>query len=52
MRILLVEDDPMIGEAICVALKDAAYGVDWVRDGASADAAVDGVVSPVVLLDL
>ncbi len=35
MRILLVEDDPMIGEAISVALKDAAYAVDWVRDGAA-----------------
>ena len=36
MRILLVEDDPMIGEAVVTALKDAAYAVDWVRDGVSA----------------
>jgi hypothetical protein len=33
MRILLVEDDAMIGEAVVVALKDAACAVDWVRDG-------------------
>lgn len=33
MRILLVEDDPMIGAALQVALKDAAYSVDWIRDG-------------------
>ena len=36
MRILLVEDDLMIGEAVSVALKDAAYAVDWVKDGATA----------------
>ena len=36
MKILLVEDDHMIGEAISVALKDAAYAVDWVRDGDTA----------------
>lgn len=36
MRILLVEDDPMIGEAVSVALKDAAYAVDWVKDGVTA----------------
>jgi two-component system OmpR family response regulator len=33
MRVLLVEDDPMIGEAIQGALKDAAYATDWVRNG-------------------
>ncbi|MCG6942520.1 MAG: response regulator transcription factor [Thiohalocapsa sp.] len=36
MRILLVEDDPMIGAAVSVALKDAAHAVDWVRDGDTA----------------
>jgi len=33
MRVLLVEDDPMIGEAVHDALKDAAFAADWVRDG-------------------
>ncbi|MCC6853536.1 MAG: response regulator transcription factor [Comamonadaceae bacterium] len=33
MRVLLVEDDPMIGTAVHGALKDAAYAADWVRDG-------------------
>ena len=33
MRILLVEDDTMIGEAIQAALKDASYAVDWVKNG-------------------
>ncbi|MFO1291895.1 MAG: response regulator transcription factor [Rubrivivax sp.] len=33
MRVLLVEDDPMIGAAVHAALRDAAYAADWVRDG-------------------
>ena len=36
MRILLVEDDRMIGEAVQAALREAAYAVDWVRDGQTA----------------
>ncbi len=52
MRILLVEDDPMIGEAVCVALKDAAYAVDWVMDGAAADSVLDQREHQAVLLDL
>jgi two-component system OmpR family response regulator len=52
MRILLVEDDPMIGEAVAVALKDAAYAVDWVRDGASASDVLEFGEHQAVLLDL
>lgn len=52
MRILLVEDDPMIGEAVSVALKDAAYAVDWVTDGAAADTALRHSEHQAVLLDL
>jgi two-component system OmpR family response regulator len=33
MRVLLVEDDRMIGAAVAEALKDAAYATDWVQDG-------------------
>jgi two-component system OmpR family response regulator len=36
VRILLVEDDAMIGAALCVALRDEAYAVDWVKDGVAA----------------
>ncbi|MDB5763886.1 MAG: DNA-binding response regulator [Herminiimonas sp.] len=36
MRVLLVEDDPMIGEAIQEALKDASYAADWVQNGQTA----------------
>ena len=36
MRLLLVEDDSMIGESLVRGLRDDAYTVDWVRDGATA----------------
>ncbi len=52
MRILLVEDDAMIGEAVSTALKDAAYAVDWVQDGKTALATLDSAEHQVVLLDL
>lgn len=52
MRILLVEDDPMIGMAVKVALKDAAYAADWVREGKAAAAALDAGIHEAVLLDL
>jgi len=34
MRILLVEDDDMLGEAVRDGLRQESYVVDWVRDGA------------------
>jgi two-component system, OmpR family, response regulator len=52
MRILLAEDDAMIGEAITQALKDASYAVDWVRDGQAAMNAFSHQHYDAVLLDL
>ncbi|MCC7100703.1 MAG: response regulator transcription factor [Rubrivivax sp.] len=52
MRILLVEDDPMIGEAVHGALKDDAYAVDWVRDGRVALETLATQHYDLVLLDL
>jgi len=52
MRILLVEDDPMIGKTLQQALQQDGYAVDWVTDGRSAHAAVaasDGAYALVVL---
>lgn len=40
MRLLLVEDDRMIGESLVRGLRDDGYAVDWVRDGAAAIAAL------------
>ena len=52
MRILLVEDDQMIGRAIQTALRQDGHAVDWVRDGNSADAALAAGSFDLVLLDL
>lgn len=52
MRVLLVEDDGMIGEAIEQALHDAAYAVDRVVDGQAAIGAFAGQSYDLVLLDL
>jgi two-component system OmpR family response regulator len=52
MRVLLVEDDRMVGAAVAQALKDAAYAVDWVTDGQTAIEAADVETYDVVLLDL
>lgn len=52
MRVLLVEDDAMIGEAIHAALKDASYAADWVKDGPAALTAINCQHYDVVLLDL
>ena len=52
MRLLLVEDDPMIGKSIHQALRQDGYSVDWVRDGQSAEAAAAQTPYDLVLLDL
>ena len=52
MRILLVEDDRMIGDAILIALKDAAYAVDWVMDGETAKNVLKDKDHQGLLLDL
>src|ERR1700712_3557592 len=52
MRVLLIEDDRMIGAAVEQGLKDAAYAVDWVTDGETAVQAAETETYEVVLLDL
>jgi two-component system OmpR family response regulator len=52
MRILLAEDDRMIGAGVAQALKDAAYAVDWVTDGDVAVDAAEAAAYDLVLLDL
>jgi two-component system OmpR family response regulator len=52
MRLLLVEDDTMIGEAVLQVLRAEHYAVDWVRDGSLADQALRTEQYDLVLLDL
>ncbi|MDB5756783.1 MAG: family transcriptional regulator [Burkholderia sp.] len=52
MRILLAEDDQMIGAAVRDALLQDGYVVDWLRDGQRADAALAAGQYDLVLLDL
>ncbi|MDD2809354.1 response regulator transcription factor [Rhodoferax sp.] len=52
MRVLLVEDDRMIGDVVSQSLKDESYAVDWVRDGQTALDTLATQVYDVVLLDL
>jgi two-component system OmpR family response regulator len=52
MRLLLVEDDAMIGEALEATLREASYAVDWVRDGLMATTALKTHDYELVLLDL
>ncbi len=40
MRILLIEDDPMLGKALVRGLSDHGVTVDWARDGAEGSAAL------------
>jgi len=52
MKILLVEDDPMIGKAIRQGLLGAGYSVDWAQDGKAAELAIANDVYQLVVLDL
>ena len=52
MRLLLVEDDRMIGESVQKGLRQDGFSVDWVQDGRSAELALETEHYDCVLLDL
>jgi two-component system response regulator QseB len=52
MRILLIEDDPMIGRAVRQGLVLAGFAVDWVTDGRAAELALANGVYDLAILDL
>lgn len=52
MRVLLVEDDPMIGIVIQQELRDAGFAADWVRDGEDALGSLKLMSYSLVILDL
>lgn len=52
MRILLVEDDALLGNGVEVGLKQAGFTVDWTRDGNAAQLALKTTAYALVVLDL
>lgn len=52
MRVLLVEDDPMIGKAVQQSLRIAGCSTDWVQTGAAAELAISNGVYQAIILDL
>lgn len=52
MRLLLIEDDPMIGRAVRKGLTQAGFTIDWVTDGQHGDAAAANGVYAAIVLDL
>lgn len=52
MKILLIEDDLMIGESLSQFLKSEGYVVNWCQNGRSGDTAIKSETYELVLLDL
>src|SRR3990167_1484674 len=52
MRILLAEDDELLGEGLRKGLAQENYTVDWVKDGLTADHALKSEKFDLVVLDL
>ena len=52
MRLLLIEDDAMIGESLECGLRGEGYALDWVTDGVRAELAMAQDAYDVILLDL
>jgi two-component system response regulator QseB len=52
MRLLLIEDDKMIGESVRKGLRQDGFTVDWVQDGRSGETALLEGVHDLLLLDL
>lgn len=52
MRILLIEDDAMIGRAVQRGLAEAGFAIDWVADGRTAELSLANGVYDLAILDL
>lgn len=52
MRVLVVEDDPGIGDLVCEDLRDQGYAVDWAQDGDEAQSLLSSFPYDLVVLDL
>lgn len=52
MRILLIEDDPLIGDGLKIGLEKLGFSVDWFTDGAEGEEALLQTPYAAVILDL
>lgn len=52
MRVLIVEDDPLLGDALAAGLKQRGFDADWVQDGRDAKAAMGTEPFSAIVLDL
>src|SRR6185369_10785867 len=52
MRILLAEDDPLLGDGLRAGLKQLGFQVDWVRDGRAAERELRAQSYAAAVLDL
>ena len=52
MRVLVVEDDALLGDAIQAGLRQQGFVADWVRDGVAADLALESGTHEAVVLDI
>jgi len=52
MKVLLIEDDIMLGESLSQGLANLGHAVDWLKDGVQADGALRNHVYALLLLDL
>lgn len=52
MRLLLAEDDRILGDGICVTLTEAGYATDWVTDGEMAESALKTEDYALLILDI
>jgi DNA-binding response OmpR family regulator len=52
MRVLVVEDDPLLDDALCIGMRQRGFAADWVRDGIAAETALKTEIFAAVILDL
>ena len=52
MRLLILEDDPQLGDALATGLRQLGHAVDWFAEGSQADAAIDTAPYDAAVLDL
>lgn len=52
MRVLVVEDDALLGDALCIGMRQRGFAADWVRDGIAADTALRIERFAALVLDL